>query len=106
HRRSSLMAAANVRSGGVKTKFRPRNERKDAMRPPASPPAPAAVTTERRYSMAALVGEEGDLRRGIEAIPVATTGNSTPARIWTARARGPDLAPSRGLSAVVRMPQV
>ena len=56
--------------------------------------------------MAALVAEAGDLRGGIEAMPVATTGNSAPARTWTARARGPDLAPSRGLSAAVRMPQV
>ena len=100
------MATANVRSGGVKKKFRPRNERRDAMSPPASPPATAAATTERRYSMAALVAEAGDLRRGIEAMPVAATGNTAPARIWTARARGPDLAPARALSAAVCMPQV
>jgi hypothetical protein len=31
--------------------------------------------------MAAFVAEAGDLKREIEAMPVATTGNTTPARI-------------------------
>jgi hypothetical protein len=53
-----------------------------------------------------LVAEAGDLKRGIEAMPVATTGNITPASIGRAKALGPDLPPDRARSAAVRILQV
>ena len=84
------MATAKVRNGGVKKKLSPRNERKEAISPPRSPPIRAAPTTDMRYSIAALVSDVGDCSPLSDATPVATPGRPTAARSRRAAVGNPD----------------